>query len=69
VTEERKPPRTHPSRSAQAAAERARRGHPAEDAEQPAAPAVPEDEEAVPDRHVANADAAPVPWPERPDEY
>ena len=66
MTEERKPPPANPWRGAEAAAENERRAHPQEDADLPEPSVAPEDEEAVPVRYLANIDAAPLPWPERP---
>lgn len=56
--EKRQPSEQRPSSIAEAAAARWEESHPEEDLEHPAPPAVPEDEEVVPNRHSASAEAA-----------
>jgi hypothetical protein len=68
VPAEKKPPVPQSSRSVEAAAARWGDAHPEEDIDHPAPPAVPEDEDVVPNRHSASAEAASLRWHEQHDE-
>jgi hypothetical protein len=61
-------PPGHPSRSADAAAARWGYSHPEEDPEHPVPSVVPEDEDVVPNRHSASAEAASLRWHEQPEQ-
>jgi hypothetical protein len=68
VADEKRPSRVHPSRGAEGAAVRWGERHPDEDVDHPAPPAVPEDEDIVPNRHSASAEAAAMNWRQKHDE-
>jgi hypothetical protein len=69
MPDEREPTQRRPQHHADAPAETRWRGrHPAEEGELTAPPAVPEDEDIVPNRHSASAEAALLRWRETHDE-
>jgi hypothetical protein len=67
MSEAQKP--TEPRQTADDSPPKSPRGrHPADEGEPPVPPAVPEDEEIVPNRHSASAEAALLRWRETHDE-